>query len=178
LQLATVSSDEVHVWMGAVRAGRSPREIADRRAAVDGMLRRVLATHLEADPEEVEVGYGEHGKPRLEGPGGLEFNLSHSAELVLVAVARGREVGVDVERIDPGRGRSPAFCGSWVSREARLKCLGVGFAAPVPADPVTVASFDVGPGYAAALALAGAGPARLRGRTFEPPRRKAVRGVS
>ena len=34
--------------------------------------------------------------------GGLQFNLSHSGDMLVVAVARGRAVGVDVEKIKKG----------------------------------------------------------------------------
>lgn len=71
------------------------------------------------------------GKPALAGPlseGGLQFNLSHSADLLVVVVARGRAVGVDVEKIQ--KGRSLGFLLKWTRREALLKGIGVGLRSP------------------------------------------------
>jgi 4'-phosphopantetheinyl transferase len=59
-----------------------------------------LALCLEVEPATVRYETGVHGKPRLlPGLPPLEFNLSHSEELGLLAVARDRSVGVDVEHV-------------------------------------------------------------------------------
>ena len=143
--------DGVHIWQAELEGDSRP------------VLRRVLARYLGREPEQAELEHGEHGKPRLRGPHGPEFNLSHSKGLVLVAVAD-RAVGVDVEAIAPRRDRTPAFYEEWVRREARLKCLGLGILATPPDDPVAVETFSVAPGYAAAVAVAGTkiGPIELR----------------
>ncbi len=96
-----------------------------------GMLRALLGRYLEADPRELRFALGAHGKPALYGDAGgasgLRFNLSHSGELMLVAVTAGREVGVDVELVSD---RRPAdFLREWTVREAIVKCLGVGLGA-------------------------------------------------
>ncbi len=128
----------------------------------------------------VALRLSELGKPSLAEPtAALCFNLSHSGGLALIAMAEGREVGVDIEEIDPGRDvitlaergldpaaaaavraapsetRATAFHEAWARKEAIVKCLGSGLGAPLPRDPVTVSTLDVGPGYAAALAVAG-----------------------
>lgn len=150
--------DEVHVW----------RVDLDTIAS-DSALREILGRHLGLPGEELRFEAGEHGKPRLADPEAeLAFNLSHSGSLALVAVAR-REVGVDVERI---RAKRPAgFYRSWADREARVKYLGTGLTGPVPRDSAepSVRRVDVGPGYAASVAVLG--PAKLRGWTFGPPLR-------
>lgn len=135
---------------------------------MDRILRQILATYLDTAPEALEFGYGEHGKPRLQNAGGPEFNLSHSGELLLVAVGEGRAVGVDVERVDPRRDRPPTFYEEWVRREARLKCLGIGLLGELPADPVAVEGIEVGPGYAAAVAVAGREIPSVRLRRLPP----------
>lgn len=149
--------DEVHVWRVDLDA------IASRRA-----LREILGRYLGLPANELQFETNRHGKPRLAAPEGeLAFNLSHSGALALVAVAR-REVGVDVERI---RTKRPVdFYRRWADREARVKHLGTGLTGPVPpdsAEPV-VHRVDVGPGYAASVAVLG--PAKLRGWTFDPDR--------
>lgn len=157
---------EVHVWRGNL----------------EEPLRRVLSRYLDLSPSEIRLAIGEHGKPRLaQDPDRLAFNLSHSGELALVAVSRGREVGVDVERERPERDlvalaeralsaedaaavrgagedeRPRLFYAHWTRHEARLKCLGVGLGrAPIwPSPAVVVESLPIDPGYAAAVAVSG-----------------------
>jgi 4'-phosphopantetheinyl transferase len=159
--------DEVHVW----------RARADREGLA---LREVLARYLDEDPAAIELRRGEHGKPALADPSSpLRFNLSHSGDLALVAVAQGREVGVDIERIRPRRDlprlteraldpaaaaavrgapadeRAIAFHQAWARREAIAKCLGTGLGAPLPPSPVAVGTLHPAAGYAAALAVTG-----------------------
>jgi len=176
---------EAHVWRAQLET--VPAELT---------LRRVLAAYLGEAPEEIQLTAGEHGKPRLAvEPGRLAFNLSHSGHLALVAVARDREVGVDVERVKPERDllalaeralaaeaaaavreaaepeRARLFYELWTRHEARLKCLGVGLAARPswPTPPVAVQALPIDPGFAAALAVAGeAVPVRCW--TFDQPR--------
>lgn len=150
--------DEVHVW-------RVDLETASSRRA----LREILGRYLGLPGEALRFEAGEYGKPRLADPEAeLAFNLSHSGALALVAVAR-REVGVDVERI---RTKRPVdFYRRWADREARVKYLGTGLTGPAPPDSAepAVHRVDVGPGYAASVAVLG--PAKLRGWTFGPPLR-------
>jgi 4'-phosphopantetheinyl transferase len=171
--------------------------------AARGQLRRLLARYLDADACDVVLMEGAHGKPRLAvGPSWLRFNLSHSDGVAVYAVARNREVGVDVERIRPDfpfdevarRYYSPreradlaglpeadrllAAFRCWTRKEAYLKAIGVGMALSLdgfdvsvhPSEPVRLRShdsgaaasrcwslhgFDVGPGYAATVAVEG-----------------------
>ncbi|MFF8597580.1 4'-phosphopantetheinyl transferase family protein [Streptomyces sp. NPDC015232] len=111
------------------------------------LLRTVLGRVLDRDPVSLEFAAGPHGKPYLRD-GSVEFSLSHSGELVAVALALGAPVGVDVERVPepgaelplpvlsaaeravfdrfPGPERSAAFAAYWVRKEAVLKATGVG----------------------------------------------------
>jgi 4'-phosphopantetheinyl transferase len=120
-----------------------------------GVLRRLLAEALGRAPREVAFRYGRHGKPELaagQTAARLRFNLAHSDGLALVALAWGREVGVDVERIRPGVDgdtiarrffsphevaalralpaavRAQAFFRCWTCKEAYVKALGRGLA--------------------------------------------------
>jgi phosphopantetheinyl transferase len=158
---------EVHVW----RTARPEWESSD------DLLCTVLAGYLGTDPAAVELRRGANGKPFLAGlwPGEepasgsmprLHFNLSHSGDLALIAVAE-REVGVDVERIRPLR--STAFYEGWARHEATVKCLGTGLTGrrPVPEPPVAMRMLDVEVGFVAALAVAGEEVPPVRLSAFE-----------
>jgi 4'-phosphopantetheinyl transferase len=165
---------EIHVWQARLDAAHWPssdglppkerdreariqrREPRRRWVAARWALRGILGAYLDEDPAKIELGAERHGKPVLaDPPTPLRFNLSHSRDLAVVAVARGREVGVDVEWIDPRRGRPADFYATWTRREAVAKCLGVGLWATLPAAAVAVSPFDAEPGFAAAIAVAG-----------------------
>lgn len=137
------------------RAGRF-RHIAGRQRFTisRSALRGILASYLTVAPAAVEFAAGPWGKPTLTGAAaaaGLHFNLSHSHELALVAVAWQRPVGVDIEhrRPLPGATRLAArffsppeqaavasaadaneaadtFLRCWTRKEAYIKALGVG----------------------------------------------------
>ncbi len=175
---------ELHVWQARLdrdgwpsadalpvaereRAGRLRGAGARRRwTASRWALRGVLGRYLGREPDAVELRLGERGKPALAGPGAaLRFNLSHSGELAVIALADGVEVGVDVQAI--GR-KPPQFYADWVRREAVAKCHGVGLWAELPDGPVAVAGFDAGDGFAAAVAVAGEALPRLRHFAAEP----------
>ena len=119
----SLAPDAVHVWRVRLdpdgelddlwellsddergRAGRLVQAHHRRRfVAAHGALRRILAGYTASAARELAFDRGPHGKPALvvtEGSSrpGLEFNLSHSSDLALVAVARERPVGVDLER--------------------------------------------------------------------------------
>ena len=113
-----LATDEIHLWHSDLameghrlaqlasyldqderaRAARFHFERDRRRfKAGRGVLRQILASYLDVAPNGVRFGYTENGKPYLPGHSELRFNVSHSAETLVVAVARGRQVGVDVE---------------------------------------------------------------------------------
>ena len=130
---------------------------AERYTAAHVALRAVLAGYLQVEPGAVEFARNAWGKPRPgnAGAAGLEFNMSHSGDLVLIAVARGREVGVDVEQVRPGFPvldvarshfaepeyallvslpadlRPAAFFTLWTRKEACLKATGLGLHLPL-----------------------------------------------
>ncbi|MFI5268721.1 MAG: 4'-phosphopantetheinyl transferase family protein [Chloroflexota bacterium] len=141
--------------LGELERSARLRQDLDRTRfiAARGWLRMLLARYLESAASGVKLTEGPHGKPRLaSGPGWLRFNLSHSDRIAVYAVARDREVGVDVERLRsvfpiaevarhyysprelsdlatlPERNRSRAAFDCWTRKEAYLKALGVGLA--------------------------------------------------
>jgi 4'-phosphopantetheinyl transferase len=66
-----------------------------------GVLRELLGRYLGTEPGQIRFVYSAFGKPALspEFGGRLKFNLSHSGDLALIAIAANAEVGVDVEYI-------------------------------------------------------------------------------
>jgi len=149
-----------------VRAARFVHEIHRIRFQVGrATLRRVLGRYLGMPPEDVEFQYGPHGKPSLSGAGvasDVRFNLAHSKDLGLLAVARGRDLGVDIEahrtledaerivarffsareqqdffRVAPEQ-RQEAFFRGWVRKEAYIKAIGTGLALPLGDFDVTL----------------------------------------
>jgi 4'-phosphopantetheinyl transferase len=167
-----------------VRAGRFHFDRDRRRfIAAHALLRAILAKYTGIATHDLRFGAGPHGKPVLE-PNftGLQFNLSHSDELMLLAVCRTREVGVDLEfmrenvpyeslaahyfppteawhiRTSPPAERAGLFYETWTITEARLKAAGTGFAEPasvIAPDRWSLRTLTPAAGYAAALAVEG-----------------------
>lgn len=166
------------------RAGRFHfQRDRDRYLCGRVFLRNVLGRYLEVAPSAIRFATGRHGKPQLaDGRSGLRFNVSHSNDLLLLAVTPGREVGVDVEAIRPqvpcanlaGRYFRPAeareiealsgeaqvtrFYEIWTATEARLKADGCGLSGLLEArvaDRWAWRNFVPAEGFAAAVAAEG-----------------------
>lgn len=111
--------------------------------------------------------YASLGKPWFPDYPQVQFNLSHTAGAVLVALSD-RPVGVDIERIRPVSqramrrladvGTERAFFQSWVRREARAKRTGAGIGtmreAETQLQPGEAFYFlDTFPGYVAGVCV-------------------------
>ena len=140
------------------RFARLQRSEVGRRWLISrGALREILAAQLGTSPSSVRLKLGPHGRPGIDPVAHqtkLDFNLSHSGDLALVATARGQRVGVDVERLRRGRDplrvadryfsaaevkamrafaendRPMEFLRYWTAKEALAKGLGLGLQAP------------------------------------------------
>ena len=163
-----LGTGEIHVWrlrvtsadddvrsLGAAERERAARYRfeADRRrfTVARTALRRLAGAYLGREPAGLELVADRYGKPALAGaPPPLRFNVSHSGDVVLLAFARDREVGVDVEAHRPladAESLSPLACTPrelealaalapdarpaalfdlWAGKEATLKALGRG----------------------------------------------------
>lgn len=149
------------------RAGRFRFDKHRRQFVVGrGALRTLLGGYLGIRPQDVRFTYGHRGKPFLAPPqdaGGLFFNLTNSDELALVGFISGVEIGVDVEymrsmpdceqiaeryfsdaerrvlRGIPRPLKEEAFFNCWTRKEAYLKAVGEGLAAPLDSFAVTLA---------------------------------------
>lgn len=182
-----LAEGEVHLWrlpidrpawpLDVLRSYLAPDEVARaRQFAFDrdrehfvvsrGYLRAILAQYAGCDPRRILLDVGVHGKPYLAEPyadSRLTFNLSHTRGLGLCAVARDRQLGVDVEQVRPevdilGISRStfsasehdclealspalrlPAFFACWTRKEAYIKARGDGLSYPLDAFDVSLA---------------------------------------
>lgn len=178
-------ADAVHVWQAPLRVSPARRDqfyatlAADERAraarfrlpehrerfiAAHGAVRDVLSRYLGLPAGELAFSTKPHGKPALAAPdhAWLQFNLSHSGDLALIAVARDRPVGIDVEQIAPPDNfprlveqffsanenaafralpeskRAAAFFAGWTCKEAYVKALGTGVSLPLDSFDVTM----------------------------------------
>jgi len=182
--------DEVHVWrvmpslssahLEELQKSLSPdeQERARRFHSKKGhdefvlarvSLRDILCRYLGKGRDDLRFCTGRHGKPALAldpGEPALRFNLSHSNGLVLHAVACGREVGIDVERVDTGLVVEPlarrffssrenamlhalpadrqreAFFACWTRKEAFIKAIGEGISHPLDQFDVSVSPYE------------------------------------
>ncbi len=174
LDLSTnLGPDTVHVWRivlddsperaSCYRADLSPSELAraDRCRipypqfqfiVIRGILRQLLSRYVGIPAKALQFEKLEHGKPALTNsvlfP--VQFNVSHTKDLALIAITSHHAVGVDVERIDrtisdheiakryfstressylssltPAE-RSQQFFSLWTCKEAYLKMQGTG----------------------------------------------------
>lgn len=148
-----------------------------------GLLRTILGRYLDVEPRDLQITPGPHGKPELEGIAtSLSFNLSHSDDLMLLAVTHARAVGIDLElmredvpfqtladyyfepedawdlRLLPPAQRAGKFYDLWTSTEAQLKASGLGLAQGTKVlepDRWSLLKLTPADGYAAALAVEG-----------------------
>ena len=77
-------------------------DLRRRFVAARGALRSILAGYLSMDPRQLTFSYGPYGKPSVRNsPHDMQFNLSHSNDLMVLAICRRGFVGVDIEKEDP-----------------------------------------------------------------------------
>jgi 4'-phosphopantetheinyl transferase len=187
---APPGAEEVHLW--AVPTGDPPAPQAtlrrflsederrradrllfqadrDRALVARGVSRLLLASYFSIPPAAVEFAFGAQGKPVLaHSSSGIEFNVSHSGDWVLIGITHRCAIGVDVERIRPlddldalirqflapGEASSiralpverrlEAFFRCWTRKEAYVKALGSGLSTPLD-------RFEVSTDHSAAL---------------------------
>ena len=144
-----IDDQTIHVWFGD-HAHKTSSSSDDPNATARILLAPVLIhyPHLRG----VALDRTTHGKPFFDPARGIDFNLSHSGDHAVVALAPSQSIGIDLER--SGRQRSVLalaqrfFCASefaalaalpeaqqqlaflrlWTCKEAVLKALGRGIA--------------------------------------------------
>jgi 4'-phosphopantetheinyl transferase len=191
-----LAAGDVHVWRWALtkaphevaelKSLLSPDEIAraerfyfarhhDAFVVARAGLRSTLARYLNRPPAAIAFRYGDAGKPELGGEsaggalagGELAFNLSHSGDLAVCAIATAGPIGIDIERVRAmndaaGLARRyfaaaevavwesltvedqvAAFFRCWTRKEAYLKALGDGLRAPLDRFVVSFAAGEL-----------------------------------
>ena len=125
-------------------------EIRDRYIISHGILRQLLAERVNKSPADLRIDKAEFGKPFLPDTPELSFNMSHSGDILAIAISSKCQLGIDVEcykprdtweglvkkcfaseeadfwyRLDNSE-RSRAFYQFWVKKEAFVKAVGKG----------------------------------------------------
>lgn len=134
--------------LGRAQAFRFERD-RQRYIVFHGAMRDVLAHYLfpMASPKDIVFMCCDHGKPYVEG---LEFNLSHSQDVAVLAVSRNLRLGIDIESVRcsvdcvglaerffhpkeaaylkalSGSAQQQAFYQYWTAKEAFVKAVGEG----------------------------------------------------
>lgn len=76
----------------------------DKYVQVRGTLRCLLGQYLQTSGQTLCFDYGDYGKPQLVSSCNslnLQFNVSHSHELAVIAITQATAVGVDIEQVNP-----------------------------------------------------------------------------
>jgi 4'-phosphopantetheinyl transferase len=183
-----LGENEVHVWwafpdlvlapellrrqfltLSAAEQGRHDGFRFDRHRrqflVSHSLVRDVLSHYAPVPPSEWRFRVSEYGWPSVAWNGAspldLRFNLSHTEGRSIVAVARGVDIGVDVESTASGRGVSGIaeryfsaaeiaqlsqhpewFFDFWTLKEAYIKARGFGLAIPLNSFSFSLANPD------------------------------------
>ncbi len=116
-----------------------------------GFIKDLLAKYLDVDPDVISICRSRYGKPYLDkslNEYGIQFSLAHSHDILVIAIARNRRVGIDIEYIHKkvdylkvashffterekmtleslsDSQRRSAFYNYWTRKEALLKAVG------------------------------------------------------
>ena len=133
------------------------RRDRDEYLVVHGLLRHLLGRYCDKHPADLLFDAAPAGKPSLcaTGSSPISFNLSHAGGRAILAVADGRQIGVDLEKLDPqveplriarqyffgleswaiehaqDSDQLETFFRYWVAKEATLKAAGFGLSFPL-----------------------------------------------
>ncbi|WP_339704461.1 4'-phosphopantetheinyl transferase superfamily protein [uncultured Kriegella sp.] len=127
-----------------------------------GILKKLLSKYIRTPTDAIGFVYGDYGKPKLKNSNTIHFNVSHSNEMIVLAVAQDTQVGVDVEyRNDTinlmeiantvfteteieflnslqNKEVSQGFYHLWTRKEAFIKLSGYGLSMPIALPKISV----------------------------------------
>ncbi len=169
-----LADNEIHIWLNylnvhqarikhlyplltAAEKERSERFkfYKHRKAfiASHSFLHTVLAYYIDTPADEIEFSYADHGKPYIsaqQNAQNIQFNLSHSNNLAILAICKQHPVGVDIEYANrkndwhglskrffteneqhnffklPENTQKDSFFKIWTRKEAHMKVTGQG----------------------------------------------------
>ena len=150
--IALLHDDERRRWQRFLSS-----DAADQYLVARALLRTSLSRYVSVAPGDWRFDTTEHGKPFIAEPSGvaLGFNQSHTFGLVACAIHETQDIGIDVERVDPGidheslagmvlvdqerarlgsiakAERADTFFRYWTLKEAFIKAVGLGLSMPL-----------------------------------------------
>ncbi|MGA9883705.1 MAG: 4'-phosphopantetheinyl transferase superfamily protein [Candidatus Acidiferrales bacterium] len=175
--------EEVHVWkasleqpVAAVESLASSLSMDERERAARfkferdrtnyiagrGILRKLLGAYVGLPASRLEFDYAAREKPALRTEPEIHFNLAHTRRVALYAFARNREVGADLEQIQPALAadeianahfsprelaawrsmpdsvKAEEFFSYWTCKEAYAKATGLGLGMPLESFEVSL----------------------------------------
>jgi 4'-phosphopantetheinyl transferase len=177
-----LADGEIHLWSSGVHKPEAIQTALYRKLSLDergkaarfrfdehrnayivarGLLRLILSHYVGIEPEQLHFTYGPRGKPALRDSD-LYFSASHSEGLVVYALARQPQLGIDVEYVRPiatleviakqffsaaeyddlltlnRSKRREGFFNCWTRKEAYVKAVGDGLYTPLDQFQVTL----------------------------------------
>jgi 4'-phosphopantetheinyl transferase len=187
IEHCTLGPDVIHVWpvhldsaeeivtafdqfLSLDEATRADRfryaHLRKRYVLGRGALRLLIAHYLNTPAQRISFEYGKYGKPRIRDSH-VQFNVSHSDSIALLAFSQVCELGIDVEKFRPisnAEGlaqrffcpeeaadlrsvpvheRDNAFLTCWTRKEAYIKAVGDGLCLPLDSFRVTFRRGDL-----------------------------------
>jgi len=179
ITMETLLSHEEHERRSKYLRTKDQRDYLIRTA----ILRELLGIILNEDATSLKFLRNHNGKPFLASSAKIQFNVTHSSSLTLIAFHQNQMVGIDVERINedlnwgpivdrwfpttvrsqlytlPLEYQTKKFFELWCRFEAVLKCNGVGIGGLQESNTElvdakeTIETIEVPSGYVAKLAI-------------------------
>lgn len=186
----TLADNEVHIWLNYLNLHQAKLKhlyplLSDAEKARSeqfkffkhrknfiashGFLHAVLAYYLDTPAEDIEFTHKDNGKPYLldeQNPQQLQFNMSHSGNMAILAICRNQSIGIDIEHMErkadwqgiskrfftaneqqalyklPEEQQKDAFYQVWTRKEAHMKVTGEGLRLPPTHFEVSVPPTD------------------------------------
>jgi 4'-phosphopantetheinyl transferase len=120
-----------------------------------GILKKLLAAYVNQPENEILIDYSTKGKPFISEMQSLQFNISHSEDVLVIGFVQNMDIGIDIENINRDLNiekletflftptelelfrstnktlKPEAFINCWTRKEAILKATGYGLTQPM-----------------------------------------------
>jgi len=173
---------EVSMWQGALPLLEPCLDAKDRERAARfhfaedraryilgrGLARNILGLYLQRAPERIEIDSTDRGQPYFPGDETMRFSITHTHDLVAIALTANVRVGIDIEYMErklnlkdlaerilsakdfsefqalPKPEKQEAFFRVWTRKEAYLKATGEGISEGLKMISVSVRAEETG----------------------------------